>query len=318
MIVSLPMKLFPEIMPYEQGVLKLDSTHAMYWEQSGNPSGAPVVFLHGGPGAGCVANHRRFFDPAHYRIILFDQRGAGKSTPYAEVRDNTTPNLIGDMEKLRERLAIESWLVFGGSWGSTLALAYAETHPERCAGLILRGVFLCRKGEIQWFLYDLRNIFPEAWRDFSDFIPQAERGDLLQAYYRRLIDPDPEVHMRAAHAWGRYEGSCSTLLPSPATVAYFSTDHVSLSLARIEAHFFTHNIFLPENSLLDNAHVLREMPMVIVQGRYDAVCPIVSADDLARKLPRAGYHIIAGAGHSAWEPGICSALVEATERLKKI
>ncbi|MGH8728831.1 MAG: prolyl aminopeptidase, partial [Burkholderiales bacterium] len=314
MILSLPM--FRAIEPYSNEMLALDSTHTMYWEQSGNPNGAPVVFLHGGPGAGCVANHRRFFDPEHYRIVLFDQRGAGKSIPYAEIKDNTTPHLIADMEALREHLQIDRWLIFGGSWGSTLALAYAEAHPRRCAGLVLRGVFLCRESEIKWFLYDLRNIFPEAWREFSQFIPEPERGDLLNAYYRRLIHPDRAVHMPAAHAWGRYEGSCSTLLPSPATVAYFSGDNVSLSLARIEAHYFAHNIFLPENSLLDNAHKLKEIPVTIVQGRYDAVCPIVSADDLVRKLPHAEYRVIADAGHSAWEPGICLALVEATERFK--
>jgi proline iminopeptidase len=318
MIVSDAMKLFPEIVPYEKGMLALDATHTMYWEQSGNPRGKAAVFLHGGPGAGCVPNHRRFFDPACYRIILFDQRGAGKSTPYAEIKDNTTPHLIADMERLREHLKIERWLVFGGSWGSTLALAYAQTHPQRCSGLILRGVFLCRESEIKWFLYDLKNIFPEAWREFSGYILETERGDLLQEYYRRLIDPDPAVHMPAAHAWGRYEGSCSTLLPSPGTVAYFSADNVSLSLARIEAHYFTHNIFLPENSLLDNAHKLRSIPAVIVQGRYDAVCPIVSADDLVRQLPEAEYHIIPDAGHSAWEPGIASVLVEATECFKSV
>lgn len=316
MLISRAMKLFPEIQPFANGMLRLDATHTMYWEQSGNPNGAPVVFLHGGPGAGCVANHRRFFDPAHYRIVLFDQRGAGKSAPYAEIKDNTTPHLIADMEALRIHLKIETWLVFGGSWGSTLALAYAQTHPKRCTGLVLRGVFLCRKSEIQWFLHDLRNIFPEPWREFSGFIPKQERNDVLKAYYRRLTDPDPDVHMPAAHAWARYEGSCSTLLPNPGTVAYFSADNVSLSLARIEAHYFTHDIFLPENSLLDKVHKLEAIPTVIVQGRYDAVCPIVSADDLVRELPHAEYRIIPDAGHSAWEPGICSALVEATERFK--
>lgn len=312
------MKLFPEIASYEKGMLALDATHTMYWEQSGNPRGVPVVFLHGGPGAGCVPNHRRFFNPAHYRIVLFDQRGAGKSTPYAEIKDNTTPHLIADMERLREHLQIERWLVFGGSWGSTLALAYAEANPRRCSGLILRGVFLCRRSEIEWFLYHLRNIFPEPWREFSEYIPEGERADLLRAYYRRLTDPDPSIHMPAAHAWGRYEGSCSTLLPNPGTVAFFSSDNVSLSLARIEAHYFIHDIFLPVNSLLDNAHTLRPIPTVIVQGRYDAVCPIVSADDLVRKLPEAEYHIISDAGHSAWEPGICSALVEAAKRLRSV
>jgi len=308
--------LYPEIEPHNAGMLPLDGRHRMYWEECGNPRGRPVVFLHGGPGAGSAAAHRRFFDPRHYRIVIFDQRGAGRSTPLGEIIDNTTPLLIADMEKLRKHLGIERWLVFGGSWGSTLALAYAEHHPERCSGLVLRGIFLCRKSEIDWFLYGLRNLFPEAWRTFSGFIPEAERGDLLAAYHQRLIDPDPAVHMPAAHTWSRYEGACSTLLPSPETVAYFGGDVVSLGLARIEAHYFMNNIFLPDNSLLANAHKLRRIPGVIVQGRYDAVCPIISADDLHRAWPEAEYVIVPDAGHSAWEPGICAQLVRATEKFK--
>lgn len=311
-------ELYPEIEPYNAGMLTLDGRHRMYFEESGNPKGAPVLFLHGGPGAGAAPSHRRFFDPAHYRIVIFDQRGAGRSTPLGEITDNTTPLLVADIEKLREHLGIKQWLVFGGSWGSTLALAYAEFHPERCTGLILRGIFLCRKSEIDWFLYGLRNIFPEAWRAFSDPIPAAERGDLLTAYHRRLTDPDPAVHLPAARAWGIYEGSCSTLLPSPETVAYFAGDVVSLGLARIEAHYFKHDIFLPENSLLANVDRIRKIPGVIVQGRYDAVCPIVSADDLHRVWPEAEYHIIPDAGHSAWEPGICAALVRACEKFKNL
>lgn len=311
-------ELYPEIEPYNAGMLALDGRHRMYFEESGNPKGAPVLFLHGGPGAGAAPSHRRFFDPAHYRIVIFDQRGAGRSTPLGEITDNTTPLLVADIEKLREHLGIKQWLVFGGSWGSTLALAYAEFHPERCTGLILRGIFLCRKSEIDWFLYGLRNIFPEAWRAFTDPIPAAERGDLLTAYHRRLTDPDPAVHLPAARAWGIYEGSCSTLLPSPETVAYFAGDVVSLGLARIEAHYFKHDIFLPENSLLANVDLIRKIPGVIVQGRYDAVCPIVSADDLHRVWPEAEYHIIPDAGHSAWEPGICAALVRACEKFKNL
>ena len=313
---ALRSSLYPEIEPYNAGMLPLDGRHRMYFEASGHPEGAPVLFLHGGPGAGAAPAHRRFFDPAHYRIVIFDQRGAGRSMPLGEITDNTTPLLVADIEKLREHLGIKQWLVFGGSWGSTLALAYAEFHPERCTGLILRGIFLCRKSEIDWFLYGLRNIFPEAWRAFSDPIPAAERRDLLTAYHRRLTDPDPAVHMPAARAWGTYEGSCSTLMPSPETVAYFAGDVVSLGLARIEAHYFKHDIFLPENYLLDNVHRIRNIPGVIVQGRYDAVCPIVSADDLHRVWPEAEYHIIPDAGHSAWEPGICSALVRACEKFK--
>ena len=309
-------ELYPEIEPYSAGMLDLDGLHRMYWEQSGNSHGSPVLFLHGGPGAGAAPAHRRFFDPRHYRIVVFDQRGAGRSTPLGEIRDNTTPHLIADIEKLRVQLGIERWLVFGGSWGSTLALAYAEAHPARCTGLILRGVFLCRKSEIDWFLYGLKTLFPEVWHAFAGAIPAAERGDLLAAYYRRLTDPDPKVHMPAARAWSVYEGSCSTLLPSPETVAYFAGDVVALGLARIEAHYFSNNIFLPENSLLENIGRIRKIPGVIVQGRYDAVCPIVSADDVHRAWPEAEYIVVPDAGHSAWEPGLCAALVKATENFK--
>jgi proline iminopeptidase len=310
--------LFPPLEPSSAGMLPLDGRHAMYWEQAGNPAGAPVVFLHGGPGAGSSPNHRRFFDPAHYRIIVYDQRGAGRSTPLGELTDNTTPHLVADLERLREHLGLDRWLVFGGSWGSTLAIAYAEAHPERCTGLILRGIFLCRKSEIDWFLYGLRTLFPEAWRQFAGAIPEAERGDLLTAYHRRLTDPDPAVHMPAARAWSVYEGSCSTLLPSAETVSYFAGDVVALGLARIEAHYFRHDIFLPENALLANVHRLRGIPAVIVQGRYDAVCPIVTADDLHAAWPEAEYVVVPDAGHSAWEPGIASELVKATERFKNI
>lgn len=313
---ALRTELYPEIEPFDAGMLALDGLHHMYWEVSGNPNGKPVVFLHGGPGAGASPAHRRFFDPRHYRIVIFDQRGAGRSTPLGELKDNTTPHLIADMEQLRRHLNIEHWLVFGGSWGSTLALAYAEHHPARCSGLILRGIFLCRKSEIDWFLYDLKNLFPEAWHAFAGYIPESERGNLLKAYYKRLIDSDPEVHMPAARAWGRYEGSCSTLMPSPETVAYFGGDVVALGLARIEAHYFTHDIFLPINSLLENINKINKIPSVIVQGRYDAVCPIISADDLHRAWPQAEYHIVADAGHAAWEPGICKQLVAACEKFK--
>ena len=230
-----PTPLFPEIQPFRTGMLVLDDVHTMYWEESGTPSGVPVVFLHGGPGAGAAPAHRRFFDPDHYRIIIFDQRGAGRSQPLGELRQNTTPLLVSDMEKLRVHLGVNRWLVFGGSWGSTLAIAYAESHPERCTGLILRGIFLCRQSEIDWFLYGLRNLFPEAWRTFTENISESERKDLLRAYHARLTNPDAAVHMPAARAWSTYEGACSTLLPSPETVAYFAGDVVALGLARIEA-----------------------------------------------------------------------------------
>jgi proline iminopeptidase len=311
------LELFPDIEPRKSGMLPLDALHTMYWEECGNPQGIPAVFVHGGPGAGSTPGHRRFFDPAAYRIVVYDQRGAGRSQPLGELRDNTTPHLIDDLEKLRAHLGIDRWLVFGGSWGSTLALAYAEHHPERCLGLVLRGIFLCRRSEIDWFLYGLRTVFPEPWEKLAGFIPPQERGDLLRSYYRRLVDPDPAVHMPAARAWSVYEGSCSTLLPSPDTVAYFAGDVVALGLARIEAHYFVNDIFLPQNSLLDNAGRLARIPGVIVQGRYDMVCPLISAHELAAAWPSARYRIIHDAGHSAWEPGIRSALVEATETFKR-
>jgi proline iminopeptidase len=310
--------LFPPIEPYASGHLALGDGHEMYFEQSGNPNGVAAVFLHGGPGAGASSVHRQFFDPAFYRIVVFDQRGAGRSRPLGSLANNTTPALIGDMELLRAHLAIDRWMVFGGSWGSTLALAYAEHHPERCLALVLRGIFLCRQSEIDWFLHGVKNIFPEPWRTFSGFLPEADRGNILDAYYRLLTDPDPAVHMPAARVWSIYEGSCSTLLPNPGVVADFASDRVALGLARIEAHYFKHDIFLPENFLLDNVPRLHAIPGVIVQGRYDVVCPAVSADDLHRAWPEAEYVVVPDAGHSAFEPGIRSQLVGAVERFKAL
>jgi len=310
--------LFPEITPGRTGYLQVDSLHSIYWEESGNPAGIPVVFLHGGPGAGSGPQHRRFFDPSAYRIVVFDQRGAGRSRPFGELKDNTTPHLVSDIEALRRYLAIDRWVVFGGSWGSTLALAYGEAHPDSCLGLILRGIFLCRPVEIDWFLNGLRHIFPDQWALFSGHIPEAERGDLLQAYHRRLTDPDPAIHLPAARVWGAYEGACSTLLPNPATVSHFASDSVALSLARIEAHYFVHHIFLPENALIANIGRIRHLPGFIVQGRYDAVCPTMSAHDLHQAWPEARYTIVPDAGHAAFEPGIRSELVRATEEMKRL
>ncbi|HYM72598.1 MAG TPA: prolyl aminopeptidase [Stellaceae bacterium] len=308
--------LFPPIEPYRTGRLRLDSRHTMYWEESGNPRGMPVLFLHGGPGAGATTVHRRFFDPADWRIVIYDQRGGGRSTPLGETVDNSPEHLVADIETLRGELGIPRWRVFGGSWGSTLALHYAETHPDRCTGLVLRGIFLARQAEIDWFLYGIRGVFPEAWRAFSGHIPEAERGDLLAAYYRRLIDPDPRIHMPAARAWSLYEGACSTLMPNPETIAAFGEDRLALGLARIEAHFFTHHLFSGEADLIARIGRIRHLPGVIVQGRYDMVCPIHSADELARAWPEAEYVIVPDAGHSAMEPGIREQLVLATERLK--
>jgi proline iminopeptidase len=311
-------ELFPPIEPYATGTLALDRRHTMYFEQSGNPRGIPVVFLHGGPGAGATPTHRRFFDPTAFRIIVFDQRGAGRSTPLGELRDNTTGHLVADMELLRAHLGIDSWIVFGGSWGSTLALAYAQRQPERCRALILRGIFLCRQAEVDWFLYGIRMVFPEAWRSFAAPIPERERADLLAAYYRRLTDPDPAIHLPAARAWSIYEGACSTLLPNPDTVAAFGEERMALGLARIEAHYFTNETRAAEADLLIGLDRIRHIPATIVQGRYDMVCPIASADELARAWPEASYIVVPDAGHSAMEPGIRAQLVAATERAKRL
>jgi proline iminopeptidase len=309
--------LFPPIEPYRNGRLRLDARHVMYWEESGNPHGAPLLFLHGGPGAGATAVHRRFFDPAYWRIVIFDQRGGGRSTPLGETRDNSPDHLIGDIEQLRQELGVAEWLIFGGSWGSTLALHYAEAYPERVSGLILRGIFLCRAAEIDWFLYGAHTIFPEAWRAFAEFLPEDERGDLLAGYYRRLIDPDPRIHLPAARAWSVYEGACSALLPNPETIAAFGEDRLALGLARLEAHYFTRHIFSPERDLVARIDPIRHLPGVIVQGRYDMICPIRSADELARAWPEAEYIIVPDAGHSAMEPGIREQLVLAGERAKR-
>ena len=310
--------LYPAVEPRASGFLKLDERHAMYWEESGNPRGVPVVFLHGGPGAGCTADHRRFFDPDFYRIVLFDQRGAGRSTPSGEIRDNTTALLISDIERLRCFLGIERWHLFGGSWGSTLALAYGQTHPRSCLGFILRGIFLGRTSEIEWFLYGMRRFFPEAFRAFSGHIPEPERTNLLAAFHKRLTDPDPLVHVPAARVWGAYESSCSTLQSNVESIRQFASDQVAVGLARIEAHYFVNDIFLSKNPLIAGIDRIRHLPCVIVQGRYDMVCPIATADELARAWPEAEYHVVPNAGHSAWEPGILAALLDATRHFKSL
>lgn len=308
--------LYPEIMPNCAGMLPLDEIHNMYWEESGNPQGIPVLFLHGGPGTGTSPQHRRFFDPYVYRIILFDQRGAGRSTPLGALENNTTGHLIADIEKLRELLNVDRWLVFGGSWGSTLAIAYAQEHTQRCLGLILRGIFLGRPFEIDWFLYGMRYFFPEHWSEFAEFLPEGERDDLLGNYYRRLLSPDPAVHAPAARAWSTYEGHCITLLPDKTTASHFASDAVALGLGRIEAHYFINKLFLPDNSLLDNIDQIRHLPAVIIQGRYDVCCPPRTAYELKYAWPEARYIMIDDAGHAATEPGITRELVKACERFK--
>ncbi|MBC8337859.1 MAG: prolyl aminopeptidase [Alphaproteobacteria bacterium] len=310
--------LFPRIEPYGKGMLALGDGHEMYWEQSGNPDGRPVVFLHGGPGAGANPAHRRFFDPRFYRIIIFDQRGAGRSTPAAELSGNTTEHLIGDIEALRRHLEVDRWLVFGGSWGSTLALAYGIRHPERCAGFILRGIFLGDTRELDWFLKGMRTVFPEAWKAFSDFLSDDERGDIAEAYFNRLNDPDPAVHLPAAEAWNRYEGACSTLRVNFAEAPPPSGGATAQALgpARIEAHYFRNAMFLEDGYLLNNIGAVRDIPAVLVQGRYDMICPIITADKLAAAWDAAEYVIVPDAGHSAMEPGIMESLIRATEDFK--
>jgi proline iminopeptidase len=309
--------LFPEIEPYSSGRLPLGGPHVMYWEQSGNPRGMPVVFLHGGPGAGAAAAHRRFFDPRHYRIVIFDQRGCGRSTPHGSIVDNTTRHLVADIEALRNHLNIRRWILFGGSWGSTLALAYGIRWPERCAGFVLRGIFLGTRREVDWFLYGMGTFFPEAWRQFAGLLPEEERGDLLTNYYRRLISPDPEIYMPAAIAWSRYETVCSNLIPRPdEPLLNAAGDACALALARIEAHYFVNNVFLEDEELIRGIGAVRGIPAIVVQGRYDMVCPIVTADALVRAWPEARQVTISDAGHSAMEPGIRAALVRATEAMK--
>jgi len=308
--------LFPEIDPYEAGTLAVDARHTLHWEACGNPAGVPLVFLHGGPGGGCLPHHRRYFDPSFWRIVLVDQRGAGRSTPCAEIADNTTAHLVADLERLREHLRIDRWMLFGGSWGSTLALAYAEAHPERVLGLVLRGVFLATRAEIDWFMHGMRHVYPEAWRAFAEFLPARERADLLHSYYARLTNADPAVHMPAARAWDRYESACSTLIPRADGLARHDDDAAALAIARIEAHYFVHDGFLPDGALLAGVERIRHLPCTIVQGRYDVICPPVTADALARAWPEADYVVVPDAGHSVREPGITRELVYAVNRMQ--
>lgn len=308
--------LFAEVGPYQTGFLPVGDGHVIYWEQVGNPRGKPVLFLHGGPGAGAGAVHRRFFDPAVWRVLIFDQRGAGRSTPLGGLAANTTPDLIADIEALRAYHGIEKFVLFGGSWGSTLALAYGQAHPERVAGMVLRGIFLGRPVEVDWFLHGLAAFFPDAHAALTAFLPAAERGDILGNYYRRLCDPDPDVHFPAARAWSVYEGSCSTLLPSFETVAAFAQDRTAIGLARIEAHYFMNGLFLPQGGLLGRMDRLRGIPAEIVQGRYDMICPPQSAFDLTSAWPDARLTVVPDAGHSALEPGIRTGLLAGLERMR--
>ncbi len=302
-------ELFPPIEPFATGTLAVDPPHRLYFEQVGRRDGAPVVFLHGGPGSGCGSDPRRFFDPERFRVVLFDQRGAGRSTPIAETAGNTTQHLVADIEALRRHLGIERWIVFGGSWGSTLALAYAEAHPERVAALVLRGIWLCRPEDLDWWLYGMRTVFPEAWAPFAAHIPEAERGDLLSAYHRRLNHPDPDVHLAAAQVWKTYESSCARLIPDPAAAKDRSPR--TLAMSRIEAHYMINRVFLEDGQLLRDLARIRHIPAWIVHGRYDIVCPMSGADALIRAWPEARVHISPAAGHSAMDSENRRALVKA-------
>lgn len=308
--------LYPELLPYRAEHFPVDDTHSLYVEEAGTSGGIPALFLHGGPGAGCEPYHRRFFDPRRYRVILFDQRGAGRSTPHASLKDNTTWHLVADIEKLREHLGIERWLVFGGSWGSTLALAYAETHPERVSALVLRGIFLCRPSEIGWFYQSGANrLFPDYWEDFAEPVPPTRRDDMLSAYYEILTGDDELRRLAAAKAWSLWEGRTATLLPDASVEAHFAQPHVALSMARIESHYFVNGAFLEPDQLLANAGRLADIPGVIVHGRYDVICPLENAWALHASWPGSELAIIGNAGHSAAEAGTRRRLIEATDQL---
>jgi proline iminopeptidase len=309
---------YPAIEPHRSGTLKVSQLHEVYGEESGNPKGKPVVFVHGGPGGATDPTHRQFFDPRAYRIVLFDQRGCGKSKPHAELEGNTTWDLIADMEKIREHLGIDKWQVFGGSWGSTLSLAYAETHPQRVTELVLRGIFLVREAEIKWFYqFGASEIYPDAWEAFLKPIPEAERGDMLAAYHKRLTASDAKARQQAAVAWSTWEGQTTKLVSTDEHVAHFGQDEFALAFARIEAHYFKNRAFLKtegRGQLLNDIDKIRHIPATIVQGRYDVCCPMRSAWDLHRAWPEAELFVIPDAGHAAGEFGIARALVAATDR----
>ncbi len=312
------MDLFPPVTPYASGFLQVDDTHNLYWEQSGNPDGAAIVLLHGGPGAGATPTHRRFFDPDFYRIIIIDQRGAGRSTPLGSLENNTTDHLVEDLEVLRKHLSVDRWHLFGGSWGSTLALCYAVAHPHRCISLILRGIFLCEQYEIDWFLYGMGNIFPEAWEQFSGFLPKSERSDLLNGYYKRLTGDDPKEKLNAAICWSLYEGACSSIVPNYEIITSDEQKHHALAMARIEAHYFKHEVRGETESLLHQLPKIRHIPASIIQGRYDAICPIKTAYTLHQLWPEADYVSVPDAGHSALDPALRSRLIEATQNARMI
>ncbi|MDZ8050679.1 MAG: prolyl aminopeptidase [Aulosira sp. ZfuVER01] len=313
-------ELYPPIEPYREGSLQVSSLHTIHFEESGNPDGKPIVLLHGGPGGGFLPIYRQYFHPEKWRLVMFDQRGCGQSTPHAELRENTTWDLVNDIEKLRQHLGIEKWVVFGGSWGSTLSLAYSQTHPSRCTGLILRGIFMLRPQELRWFYQEGASyIFPEYWAEYIKPIAIDERNDLLGAYYRRLTSPDLQIRLEAARAWSIWEASTSKLFPDPELMQKFGENEFASAFARIECHYFINKGFFdPEDQLLLNIHRIRHIPAVIVQGRYDVVCPMVSAWELHCAWPEAKFVVVPDAGHSMSEPGIRSALIEATDQFASL
>jgi proline iminopeptidase len=313
-------ELFPETKPYSTGRLRVSKLHTIYFEECGNPKGKPLVFLHGGPGGGIDPVYRRYFDPKKWRIVLFDQRGCGKSRPHAELKENTTWDLVADIERLREHLEIDRWVVFGGSWGSTLALAYSQTHPERCKGIVLRGIFLLRRSELLWFYQGgASHLFPDAWEYYLAPIPLRERGDMMKAYYKRLTSKSRAVRLSAARAWSIWEASTSKLRVDPELVKKFGHGKFADAFARIEAHYFVNRGFLErDDQLLRNVKRIRHIPAVIVQGRYDVVCPARSAWDLHRVWPEAKLIVVPDAGHSMTEPGTRSALIEETARMARL
>lgn len=309
---SFPRELYPHVEPYESGMLEVGDGHSLYYELSGNPEGRPVVFLHGGPGSGTQPAQRRFFDPERYRIVLFDQRGAGRSTPSGSLEANTTAHLVQDIETLRRHLGIARWVVFGGSWGSTLALAYAGSHPEACVALVVRGIWLARRRDIAWWIYGLNRIFPDYWEQFAGHLPAWERDDLVEGYRRRLVDPDPAIHMPAAIAWRGFDQRVSTLLPREDDPA--PAGPRTLAVARIEAHYVAHQAFLDDGALLRSIAQFRHVPGVIIHGRYDMIAPVDGAFALARAWPEARFLLVEGESHSTADPGIRTALLEATDR----
>lgn len=313
-------ELYPPITPYKEGNLQVSSLHTIYYEESGNPQGKPIVVLHGGPGGGCPPFYRQYFNPQLWRIIMFDQRGCGKSTPHAELKENTTWDLVSDIEKLRSHLNIEKWFVFGGSWGSTLSLAYSQSHPESCLGLILRGIFMLRQKELLWFYQEGASyIFPDAWEEYVKPISPSDRHDMISAYYRQLTHSDPQIRLTAARAWSIWEATTSRLLVDPDLMQRFGENTFAEAFARIECHYFINKGFFErEDQLLLNVNRIRHIPGVIVQGRYDVVCPMISAWELHRAWPEAEFIVIPDAGHSMSEPGIRSALINATDKFAKL